>query len=521
MIGIDLGTSNSYIAFKNLSNDRVEILTDPILGGQSIPNLIAFDSNHIKVSSSCINFKKTRPQILVNNSKQLIGKSYQDVLFDFPHFPFKLTNINGKPTYEILFKNNYLNVYPEHLTGLLLSYLKYVIELNINTNIYGCVLTVPGYFNKSQRDATLFAAKLANLNVTRIVSDCITTSVAFFSEKNLTGNYLIFNYGSTTLDISVLEVESLDKINLITNEFEYNCGGREIDEILLEYCAEEFKRLHDIDHSSLKERAILRDNCENAKKVLSKLNAEQVYDWAYEKAITLKREKFEELCFGIFGRLLEKVELVLERINFNKLDINHVIMIGGSSQIPYLKFKLQEFFGIEPFLFYPETAIARGAAILSEIISKEPNSQDITSESFGISIYNPKNNRIHLNAVITPKGSSIPCIMKMKRKTTFDYQRRANIRISIGESKYFDGNVFLGEFTMHNITRDLAGRVKFEITFTYMKNDSIKITAKELPCELVANQAEIQINLGGTFYTKIEQEKIEAAFKNLLLYFTT
>ena len=320
-IEIDLGTTQCCIAYKNPKTNSIEVIENPHKGGKSIPSVISFCNNEIGYNTDAIDKKKSRPEGCLYDAKRFIGRSYQDVLknFNINKMNFELKKSHNKPSYAIDFRGKKEELLPEQISALLLSYLKSITQQIVN-KIEGCVITVPAHFTNIEREATLFAAEMANLNVLQLLNEPSAAAISYGHDNGIeTGFILVFDYGGGTLDVSIVHKQN-DKYDVVGYAGDQILGGRDIDNAILDYCMEQFQTMYCIEHNNAKRRAILLEKCEKAKIVLSdvKRNQTEIFDWNENDSIFLTKNKFEEICQPFFARAIEILESFLKKVKREK-----------------------------------------------------------------------------------------------------------------------------------------------------------------------------------------------------------
>ena len=518
-IGIDLGTTYCCIAYKNPKTHTLHIIDNPQKGGKSIPSVISLFKNEIRYNLDALNTKKGRPECCLYDSKRFIGRTYKSVVknFNVEKMNFQLENKNNKPNYEVYFKEENIRLTPEEISALLLSYLKSVFEVIVD-KIEGCVITVPAHFTNIEREATLFAAEMANLKVLQLLNEPSAAAISYGHENEIkTGYILIFDYGGGTLDVSIVHKQE-DKYDIVAYDGDQILGGRDIDNMLLDYCIEQFQTKYCIEHNTPKKRAFLLDKCEMAKIVLSerRKHETEIFDWNENESIILSKKKLEEICLPFFEKSIQILERFLVKAKISKSEIDKIVMTGGSSRIPLIQQMVGKYFGLEPNCHDPEAAIAKGAAIVAFDYSQKIKSfglHDIVRYSIGISVNNQeKKDGPLLYSIIIPSGSKIPCSAYNFYNTTVDNQEIVAIRIAEGESKYFDGNTYIDEFKLENLPPGKAGEIRVEVTIKIDKSGLLLVTATETSKKGSASKAMLR---EGNFYKKNEKDHIRESFKSL------
>ena len=306
-IGIDLGTTYCCISYKNPITNTLNVIDNPQKGGKSIPSVIAFNEDEIQYNLDAVNTKRNHPECVLYDSKRFIGRNFDNVSknFEIENLNFTLRNVNEKPNYCVKYKGKIVNLLPEQISALILKYLKRIAE-KIVDKVDGCVITVPAHFTNVEREATLLAAEMAGLKVIQLLNEPSAAAISYGYEKRLQGFILVFDFGGGTLDVSVVSIEN-DKFDVVGYDGDQILGGRDIDNMLLEYSIESFKQTSSVEHDTPKKKAILLEKCELAKILLSEPNKSktEIFDWNENNSIILTKQKFEELCRPFFERSIQ------------------------------------------------------------------------------------------------------------------------------------------------------------------------------------------------------------------------
>ena len=339
-VGIDLGTTQCCIAYKNPKTNTIHVIDDPQRGGKSIPSVISLYRNQIGYNIDAINKKKSRPECCLYDAKRFIGQTYDSVFrnFSINKMNFELEKLNNKPSFVIDFKDKRENLFPEQVSALLLSYLKRITE-DIVTKIEGCVITVPAHFTNIEREATLFAAEMANLKVLQLINEPSAAAISYGHENGIeTGYILVFDIGGVSLDVSIVHKQK-DKYDVVGYDGDQILGGRDLDNAILDYCIEQFQTTYGTEHNTQKKRASLLEKCETAKIVLSepRRSETEIFDANENDSIFLTKNKLEEICRPFFKKSIEILESFLKKVKMEKHEIDVVVMTGGSSRIPLIQ----------------------------------------------------------------------------------------------------------------------------------------------------------------------------------------
>ena len=517
-IGIDLGTTHCCISYKDPNTLVLQVIDNPQKAGYTIRSVISFKEDEILYNLDAVNSLKIRPECVFYDSKRFIGRTFDSVEenFNIGTMNFTLENINNKPSYSVHFKGEKINISPEEISALILTYAKNLAEETVD-DIQGYVITVPAHFTNIEREATLFAAELAGLNVLQLLNEPSAAAISYGFEKCLNGYILVFDFGGGTLDVSIVDIEN-NKFDVVGYDGDQILGGRDIDNAILEYCIEYFEANFDVHHKSFKQRAILLMKCEEAKICLSQpnRNSVEISDWNNRHSLCLTNHKFKEICLPFFERSIEILKNVLVRLKIEKNDITEIVMTGGTCEIPLIRNMIEQFFDRKPVFHDPETAIAKGAAIVACDYSKrlvDFNLFDQVRYSIGIAIVNKdSNDESKWFSKIIESGSKLPCTDTRRYFTIEDNQKGMSIEVAEGESEYFNGNSFIDEFILDDLPPNKAGDVYVDVTINVDQSGVLLVTAVETSTNITKSK---EMRREGNFYRKNEKENIKLKFLHL------
>ncbi|RCH78708.1 Hsp70 chaperone, partial [Rhizopus stolonifer] len=375
-VGIDLGTTYSCVGV--WQNDRVEIIAND-QGNRTTPSYVAFTDTERLVGDAAKNQVAMNPHNTVFDAKRMIGRRFDDheVQADMKHWPFKVVKKDTKPYAHVEYKGETKDFSPEEISAMILGKMKEIAEAYLGKKVDSAVITVPAYFNDSQRQATKDAGTIAGLNVLRIINEPTAAAIAYGLDKKSKGetNVLIYDLGGGTFDVSLLTIDD-GIFEVKATAGDTHLGGEDFDNRLVDHFVQEFKRKFKKDITS-NARAVrrLRTACERAKRTLSSATQTTIeIDSLFEGIdfyTSLTRARFEELCQDLFRKTMEPVEHVLRDAKIDKSSVHEIVLVGGSTRIPKIQKLVSDFFnGKEPCKsINPDEAVAYGAAVQAAILT--------------------------------------------------------------------------------------------------------------------------------------------------------
>lgn len=478
-VGIDLGTTNSCIAA--WINDRVEIIAND-QGLRTTPSYVAFTDDGIQVGTPAKNNLYSNPKHTIFDSKRLIGKKFNldSIKQESKFWQFDLVNSHDSFSYAI---NDKLYT-PEQIGSFILLKLKNAASSYLNTDVVDVVITVPAYFNDSQRTATRDAATIAGLNVVRIINEPTAAAFAYGLDKKDNSIVLIFDTGGGTHDVSLLQINN-GIFKVLATAGNTKLGGEDFDNIICEYIINEFKKKYSIDPATNpKSMKKIKKFAEQAKielttSVVTEIHIDSLID-GIDFMVKLSRGKFENLCNSLFQKTIEPINQVLNDSKLDKSQIDEIVLVGGSTRIPKIKSLISDFFGGKKLneSVNPDEAVAYGAAVQAAILADIQNHViqdimlvDLNPLSLGVETAGG------LMSVIIPRNSTIPLKKTQTYSTYSDNQSSVVLKIFEGEREFTKDNNLLGTFVLSDIEPAKRGQPKIDVTFTLDADGILNVTA--------------------------------------------
>jgi molecular chaperone DnaK len=487
IIGIDLGTTNSCVAI--LENGVAKVIENSE-GARTTPSIVAYTQDEILVGATAKRQAVTNPKSTIYAAKRLIGRKFseKEVQKDIDLMPYDIMEAkNGDAWIRAQDKE----LAPPQVSAEVLRKMKKTAEDYLGTEVTKAVITVPAYFNDSQRQATKDAGKIAGLEVLRIINEPTAAALAYGVDKQDTKDrkIAVYDLGGGTFDVSIIEIANIDgdkQIEVLSTNGDTFLGGEDFDQRLMDHLVDEFKKENGIDlKSDMLALQRLKDSAEKAKIELSSSQSTSV-NLPYITAdasgpkhlnVTISRAKFESMVEDLIQRSIEPCKVAMKDANVKASDITEVILVGGQTRMPKVQEAVEKLFGKAPRKdVNPDEAVAAGAAIQGAVLSGDKTDVlllDVTPLSLGIETMGG------IFTKLIEKNTTIPTKKSQVFSTAEDNQPAVDIKVAQGERELFKYNKALGEFKLDGINPAPRGLPQIEVTFDIDANGIMNISAKD------------------------------------------
>ncbi|CAL1704195.1 unnamed protein product [Somion occarium] len=496
-IGIDLGTTYSCVGV--WQNDRVEIIAND-QGNRTTPSYVAFSAEERLIGDAAKNQAAMNPKNTVFDAKRLIGRRFDDpdVKKDMVHWPFTVIEKDGSPLIQVQYLGEEKTFSPQEISSMVLTKMKEISEAKLGKTVKKAVVTVPAYFNDSQRLATKDAGAIAGLDVLRIINEPTAAAIAYGLDRQTSAekNVLIFDLGGGTFDVSLLNITG-GVFAVKATAGDTHLGGEDFDNNLLEHFKKEFQKKTGLDISE-DARAIrrLRSACERAKRTLSSVTQ-----------TTVEVDSLYQINESLFKSTIDPVERVLKDAKMPREKVDDIVLVGGSTRIPKVQSLVSEYFGGRQLnkSINPDEAVAYGAAVQAAVLTGQTSEKtqdllllDVAPLSLGVAMQGD------IFGVVVPRNTPIPTNKSRTFTTVEDNQTTVTFPVYEGERTQCRDNRLLGEFELNGIPPMPRGQAELVTTFEVDANGLLKVTAQDRASGRKA-QISITNSVGRLSSAEIEQ----------------
>ncbi len=486
VIGIDLGTTNSCVSI--YENGSYKVIENQE-GARTTPSIVAYTNDgEILVGASAKRQAVTNPKETFFATKRLIGRKFEEaeVQKTKSNSPYEIIKHENGDAWLLANKKK---TAPAQISALVLSKMKKTAEDYLGESVTKAVITVPAYFNDSQRQATKDAGKIAGLEVLRIINEPTAAALAYGIDKEIEGTIAVYDLGGGTFDISIIDIINIDgekQFEVLSTNGDTFLGGEDFDNLLLNHVIQEFKKDNAVDLS--KDNLALqrlKEACEKAKIELSSTTQTEINlpyitaDASGPKHLAMKitRAKFESIVGHLVDKSFEAVKTAMKDSGKGNSEIKAVLLVGGMTRMPLVQEKVKSFFGLEPRKdVNPDEAVAIGASVQGGVLTgnvKDVLLLDVTPLTLGIET---------MGGIMTPiinKNTTIPTKASQVFSTATDNQEAVTVHVLQGERKVVEGNKSLGQFNLMGIPQSPRGTPKIEVIFDIDANGILHVSAKD------------------------------------------